>query len=107
MNRFTPVYTRGDAGGNAFKLPYRYRVKSLHSLWDKVLYEERYNIRRPIDDEDWSEIQTDIDRMLDEHLDQVLAMDAFGPDNPYVYQQTDFDDWSEEGWELAKIVFLE
>ena len=105
MNRFTPVYDRGDAGGNAFKLPYRYRVTSLHSLWDKVLYEERYNIRRPISDDDWSEMQDDINFMLAQHLDSVLAIDAYGPANPYTYQESDFDEWTQEAWDLAKTLY--
>ena len=56
MNRFTDDDKKGDKGANGFKLKRKYGVSSLHSLWDKVLYEERRNIRRPIKDSDWEKI---------------------------------------------------
>ena len=58
MGRFTRKYPDGDRGGNAFKLKSKYGVTNLHSLWDKVLYEERNNIPRPISAEDWADIET-------------------------------------------------
>ena len=83
MNRYSPELPKGDKGGNGFKLPYRYRVKSLHSLWDKVLYEERYNIRRPIDDDKWAKFQLDVDKAMNDHLDAVIAREGFEMENPY------------------------
>lgn len=53
MSRYNTEYPRGDAGANAFKLKRRYGVSSLHSLWDKVLYKERNNIRRPFTEDTW------------------------------------------------------
>ena len=102
MNRYSAELPQGDKGGNGFKLPYRYRVTSLHSLWDKVLYEERYNIARPFTEETWTEFQVDVDKTLTDHLDGVLAKNSYGSSNPYVYSDTDFDDWSVEAFEVAK-----
>ena len=61
MNRFNEEYPKGDSGGNRFKLKYRYGVKSLHSLWDKVLYQERKNIRRPISEKNWDKLSNKVD----------------------------------------------
>lgn len=105
MSRFSPELPKGDKGGNAFKLPYRYRVKSLHSLWDKVLYEERYNIRRPISDDKWADFQEDVDKAMNDHLDTIIAREGFGEENPYEYQVSDFDDWTVEAFELAKSLY--
>lgn len=56
MNRFSEDDPKGDKGGNGFKLKRRYGVTSVHALWDKVLYSERSNIRRPIEEDDWEKI---------------------------------------------------
>lgn len=93
MNRFSEAKKYGDAGGNGFKLPYRYRVKSLHSLWDKVMYAERKNIRRPITDDKWDEFQINVDRVMTDHA-------ADFPDSS-VYQNTDFYAWSLEAHDIA------
>lgn len=45
-SRFDSNYPTGDAGANAFPLPYHYTVDELHALIDKVLYVERTNIPR-------------------------------------------------------------
>ena len=91
--RFSKEYPKGDAGGNAFKLPYRYRVTSLHALWDKVLYQERNNIRRPISDDDWEMMQAKVQTIFDDHSDAVA--------DATVYNDIDIDRWSEENFELA------
>lgn len=105
MNRYSAELPKGDKGGNGFKLPYRYRVKSLHSLWDKVLYEERYNIRRPFTEETWTKFQINVDQVLADYLDKVIARDNFSPSNPYTYADSDFDDWTWEAWELSKSLY--
>ena len=83
MNRFNEEYPKGDSGGNRFKLKYRYGVKSLHSLWDKVLYQERKNIRRPISEKNWDK--------LSNKVDQIMANYTAAVQDPTVYQNTDFD----------------
>jgi len=45
-SRYDSKYPDGDAGANAFPLPYHYSVDELHALFDKVLYVERTNIPR-------------------------------------------------------------
>jgi len=45
-SRFDAAYPDGDAGANAFPLPYHYTVDELHALMDKVLYVERTNLPR-------------------------------------------------------------
>jgi len=57
MNRFSEDDPKGDKGANKFKLKRKYGVSHLHALWDKVLYSERKNYRRPIKDDDWEDIQ--------------------------------------------------
>lgn len=105
MNRYTADYPKGDKGANAFKLPYRYAVKSLHSLWDKVLYEERYNIRRPFTEETWAEFSIKVDEAMEDHLDCVVRKFGPGRGDVYSYGVTDFDDWAEEGFELSKSLY--
>ena len=43
-----------------------------------------------------------MDKTLADHLGDVLAVNEYGPENPYVYKDTDFDDWTEEAFEIAK-----
>ena len=97
MNRFNEEYPKGDSGGNRFKLKYRYGVKSLHSLWDKVLYQERKNIRRPISEKNWDK--------LSNKVDQIMANYTAAVQDPTVYQNTDFDQWVQEGYEKAKPLY--
>lgn len=46
-SRVDHQYPRGDRGGNSFPLPYHYSTKELHAVWDRVLYEFKYNPRLP------------------------------------------------------------
>jgi len=93
MNRFSEDDPKGDKGGNGFKLKSRYGVKSLHALWDKVLYEERKNIRRPIDNDDWEDIQLAITEMMSDHAAAVA--------DPAVYEGYDTKAWTHEAFEIA------
>lgn len=65
INRFSEDEPKGDKGGNGFKLKNKYSTKTLHSLWDKVLYQERKNIARPISNDDWLQIQETINNLMD------------------------------------------
>ena len=91
--RYNSDSPRGDAGGNGFKLKRRYGVKSLHSLWDKVLYAERSNIRRPFTSETWDKFSISVTR--------IMAMNAEAVANPKVYQNTDIDVWAQEAYEIG------
>jgi len=71
MNRYSDDDKKGDKGANGFKIKRRYGASSLHSLWDKVLYAERKNIRRPIDEDDWKDIQEMIDSLMVEYQASV------------------------------------
>mmetsp|Transcript_28945 Transcript_28945/g.35829 ORF Transcript_28945/g.35829 Transcript_28945/m.35829 type:complete len:110 (+) Transcript_28945:541-870(+) len=96
MNRFSEDDPKGDKGANGFKIKRRYGASSLHSLWDKVLYAERQNIRRPIADDDWAEIQQMISDLMREHAAAVA--------DPSVYEGTadTVAVWTQESFEMAK-----
>ena len=51
--QFSPDFPDGDAGGNAFVLPYHYGADELHAVFDSLMYSERNNIARPINDTYW------------------------------------------------------
>lgn len=97
MTRFDPDEMNGDKGANTFKLKYRYRVKNLHSLWDKVLYEERNNVKRPFVQDTWDSFQVKVDRVMTEHADAVA--------DPSVYESVDMQDWADDAWALAKTLY--
>lgn len=97
ISRYHPEDLNGDAGANGFALKYRYRVKNLHSLWDKVLYEERNNIRRPIDNDDWAEMQITVDNIMDDHANAVS--------DPASYQSVDMMDWINDSFDVAKTLY--
>lgn len=86
MSRYNEDYPRGDRGGLDFKLPYRYTVKHLHSLWDKVHYQERKNIRRPIDPEVWDDFELNMEEMMETYDARIL--------DPLNWQSTDIEGWS-------------
>ena len=64
MGRYNADYPTGDKGGNAFDLTYRYGVDNLHSLWDKVQYEERSNIARPIEPAVWENFEFEMEQLM-------------------------------------------
>ena len=97
MNRFTDDDKKGDKGANGFKLKRKYGVSSLHSLWDKVLYEERKNIRRPIEDKDWEKIQLRIADIMEDHAAAV--------EDPAVYEGIDTQAWTDEAFEIAQTLY--
>lgn len=53
LARVNEDYPKGDAGGNAFELPYRYRVENLHALWDSVLFTTRKYLKMPLEQKNW------------------------------------------------------
>lgn len=97
MSRYNTEYPKGDAGANAFKLKRRYGASSLHSLWDKVLYKERNNIRRPFTEDTWESFTTTVDKIFD--------MNAEAVSDPAVYQSTDIDAWTQESYEISKTLY--
>ena len=55
--RFSDKYPTGDKGGNTFPLPYHYEVDELHALWDKVIYSEHTNLKRPLTEKTYTAFQ--------------------------------------------------
>lgn len=94
MMRYNSDYPNGDKGATSFKLKYRYGVSHLHALWDKVLYEERNNIARPIADDDWTDIQEMVDTLVRDY-GKIMTGDA-ALDREFSIQE-----WTEEAWEIA------
>lgn len=46
--RYSPENPSGDLGGNRYTLKNRYGAKNLHAVWDKVIYKNKKNSRRPL-----------------------------------------------------------
>lgn len=96
-SRFNDNYPDGDAGANAFPIPYHYEADEMHAVWDKGVYTLRGNYPRPISAEDWAELQNDV-------VDPYMATYIHDMSDGNV-ANIDFDSWSWEGHEKAKSMY--
>lgn len=68
-DRVNKEYPRGDYGGNAFLIPNTtaHGPRSLHSVWDSVLFEFMGWANIPYNDHDWQELGQISKKLTDEY----------------------------------------
>ena len=90
---FSPEFPDGDKGANLFELPYHYNADELHAVFDLLMYSERKNIARPINDTYWPTFEA-----------HTLEVQAYGIDavqDPSSYENFQIEQWSEESYNIA------
>ena len=89
--RLDKEYPNGDRGGNDFPLITHIKVKNLHSVWDKVVYEFHTNPKLPFTADAWTLQETQVEKLLKDHpvssLNDVKNLDPF--------------QWQKETFEIA------
>ena len=83
----------GDKGANMFPLKNHYEVDELHALWDKILYDGYHNIARPIDDDAWTQLQSD--------TSDVMSNYAYAVSDSSKYESLDYDAYAQESFNIA------
>lgn len=61
-------YPKGDKGGNGVRLKPRGGAISLHSAWDRVMYEYKGFPQMPFSDKNWTELVSMSKKMQSNHI---------------------------------------
>lgn len=87
---FSPDFPDGDKGANLFALPYHYNADELHAVFDLLMYSERNNIARPINDTYWPTFEANT---LKIEKDGISAVQ-----NPAEYENFKITLWEHESY---------
>lgn len=91
--QYSSVFPDGDAGANAFELPYHYGDDELHAVWDHLIYSQRNNIARPINSTYWPTFEANTVLMVESGSSAVA--------DPSVYENLNIVDWAWESYDIA------
>lgn len=94
---FSPEFPDGDKGANLFLLPYHYNADELHAVFDLLMYSERNNIARPINETYWPTFEQSTTKV---YLDGKASVQ-----DPTAYENLDVEDWAMESYDIATTLY--
>lgn len=91
-SRVDKEYTKGDRGGNSFRLPYKESAGNLHAVFDSVMYEFTDYPKLPFNSADWTKLGSIASGLVKKYPTSKLAN----------VKDIDFNDWSKESFEISE-----
>jgi len=78
-------------------LPYHYNADELHAVFDLLMYSERNNIARPINETYWPTFEQSTTKV---YLDGKASVQ-----DPTAYENLDVEDWAMESYDIATTLY--
>lgn len=91
-SRVDHEYTKGDRGGNSFRLPSKEGASNLHAVYDSIFYEYTGFPNLPLNDADWSQYGSISDKLVSKYPESSLANT----------KDLSFVDWAKESFGISE-----